>query len=334
MTELDWLPDELHLVALRVARADELCVQATEGTWRWSHQGPVDLVERQDEHGEHLVVHSVAPVPPRIGLAFSEAVNHLRAALDNVVFHLAGRELEEGLTNDQERVVALPITKNRRALKDWRTRMRKADLPHLAKGPVGDRIAELQPFRDAGRVVESASPALGPMLGMTVHREHPLRLLQEYSNADKHRAPHAVGHAGFKTVGWEVEEPEGTGPLGLAPGDVIASLPPGKSGGPVEIWPYVVITRPGATPVAVALGHELEAMVRYVADVAIPVLLTGQARADGVPTSVDLDTPETPLAQRLADGNRPTVRQRLSSIMAQGLVEAELREPERARRES
>jgi hypothetical protein len=80
-------------------------------------RGPLTL---EQVHGSapgtvDAVVTALRPIPPVAALLFSEAINHLRAALDNVVFHLvtsalgktrefeahARGALRNGLTPDQ-----------------------------------------------------------------------------------------------------------------------------------------------------------------------------------------------------------------------------------------
>ncbi len=82
---------------MRLARADELAYRLAEVALAWS-RGPVDegaltiqQVERTPDFYD-VEVTSIRPVPPVAAMLFSEAIHHLRSALDNVVFYMA----EEG----------------------------------------------------------------------------------------------------------------------------------------------------------------------------------------------------------------------------------------------
>lgn len=93
LSGVSWLPVELELVAMRLGRADELTYQLLQIALAWSHndgQGAVAVKERRSATPGMVeaVLASVRPIPPRGAMLFSEVINHLRSALDNVVFHL------------------------------------------------------------------------------------------------------------------------------------------------------------------------------------------------------------------------------------------------------
>jgi hypothetical protein len=88
VTRHEWLPDQLYPVAYRVARADECAFEIAKLAGRWSFDGPLGLVQYVWQNRYSVRVDSVRPIPPRISLLFSEAVGHLRAALDNVVWFI------------------------------------------------------------------------------------------------------------------------------------------------------------------------------------------------------------------------------------------------------
>ncbi|KUG52950.1 hypothetical protein AVL61_12050 [Kocuria rosea subsp. polaris] len=217
MPDISWLLESLHHVALRVGRADELGLQAVHDSHLWPRQGPVELVSRVDDQAKSLMLRSVAPVPPRISLLFSEAVHQLRAALDNVVFNLASETVPGPMTEKQVKAASFPIARDDAALRGWTKRMRRDGLPGLTDGALSDRIACLQSFVDFGRQIESVIPWLGQMLGMPLDRVHALMLLQEYSNQDKHRTLRTAGHPGIATVYGETFGEDDRSPRGLAP---------------------------------------------------------------------------------------------------------------------
>ena len=88
VSRLEWLPDQLCPVAFRVARADECAFEIAKLAGRWSFDEPLGLVQYVWENRYSVRIESVRPIPPRISLLFSEAVSHLRAALDNVVWFM------------------------------------------------------------------------------------------------------------------------------------------------------------------------------------------------------------------------------------------------------
>ncbi len=83
-----WLPEAVRSVALRLARVEELIYTVGEACFSWSKAGPLQLVQHRSQGGLALTVASIRPIPPIVGLHISESINHLRAALDNVVFYM------------------------------------------------------------------------------------------------------------------------------------------------------------------------------------------------------------------------------------------------------
>jgi len=56
-----------------------------------------------------VVVESVRPIPPVVSMLFSEVLNHLRAAIDNVMFHVVESLRGAPLPSDAASLVAMPI---------------------------------------------------------------------------------------------------------------------------------------------------------------------------------------------------------------------------------
>ena len=73
----------------------------------------------------------VRPIPPIVELLFSEIVNHLRSAIDNVVYYMVesmrGTPLPDGTAN----LVAMPIVPSAEASKTWSDR-RCGRVPELS----------------------------------------------------------------------------------------------------------------------------------------------------------------------------------------------------------
>lgn len=88
--ETSWIPPELEMTILRLARADEATFVLGQLSLEWSRsgrEGPIDLYQVEEQPGElSLRVAGVRSIPPAISMLFSEAIHHLRACLDNTVF--------------------------------------------------------------------------------------------------------------------------------------------------------------------------------------------------------------------------------------------------------
>ena len=179
-------------MALRLGRADALTHELAQLCFGWSkgpgNTGALELepvwVGREEVD---LVVRRVREVPPVLAMLFSEAVNHLRAAIDNTVFHLVTKARTRRMTPAQARGVAMPIHQKPDQYHRWAEKKRKEKVPELADGTLAGRILALQPFRDPTTTVSSISDELAGYMGVVPGRVHPLTLLQDYPNHDKHR---------------------------------------------------------------------------------------------------------------------------------------------------
>lgn len=303
---LSWLPADLAHVALRLGRADELAYQLGQVAFKWSSGGGGPLTLEQ-VHGSKpdsvdVIVTSVRPIPPVAAMLFSEAINHLRAVLDNVVFHLVTSQRGTPLPDDAARLVALPIYEAEDKFQAWQKRVRPR-VPELDAGTLlANRIKSLQPFNSADSV-----PSLPPLMAylMSVQPEsiHPLLLLQGYSNEDKHRAIRLVSmrslvqrsdHSFFETD------------LSMRPvavGDVLASTAVGR---PVMLESNAALHVERPTNGSwVAPGMELHHLHAYVAEIAVPTLVTGTPHmTPPLPWSVELgDNGEAYDARIINGGN-------------------------------
>lgn len=285
-----WLPRGLEHVALRLGRADDLELQLGRVAFGWSSGcgGPLTV---EQVHGEtpgtvDAVVTGIRPIPPSAGMLFSEAVNHLRAVLDNVVFHLVTSARGEPLRDDAARKVALPIYETAAQLASWQQRLRNW-VPELCAGSaLGDRIEALQPYNSTYGI-PSMPPIMAYLSGAELESPHPLLLLQGYSNEDKHRA---IRLAYMRTLIQRSDESFVAADHNMrqvAVGDVIATTTVGQ---PVllESQAALHVERP-ITGTWVAPGRELHQIHAYVIEIAIPTLITGAPNAHPpLPWSVDL----------------------------------------------
>jgi hypothetical protein len=184
---LDWLPADLYPVAMRIARADECAYAMGELAALWSFEGPLDLEQVRSGDRFTTRVSMIRPIPPRISLLFSEAVNHLRAALDNVVWYMV--EAAQGpVTGRTALKVNLPIHDDETKLDNWRRDRVGAGLTAFDSATtLGERIRSLQPFVDKSAGIPSTGTWLAAYTGTEVEPAYALKLLQGYSNDDKHR---------------------------------------------------------------------------------------------------------------------------------------------------
>ena len=119
-------------------------------------------------------------------MLFSEFVNHLRAAVDNVVFYLVEQARGSALPPEQARKVAMPIWQSASDLANW-SNGRARYVPELGTGTtLYSRIESVQPYRSPA-VVTALPVELATVMGLSdLNGVNPL-LLQGYSNEDKHR---------------------------------------------------------------------------------------------------------------------------------------------------
>lgn len=286
----DWLPDELLPVAYRLAHADQCAYEIAELISTWSLEGPLDLeqvwVDKEAKTYE-VRVRAIRPAPPLVALLFSEGIHHIRASLDNVVWHLAEQAMGS-MSDKQARRVQMPIYDDPAQYAEWAKQVTKMGLHCFEESAdLGQRILSLQPFKDTHQAVESFGELLGILTGVPRDLRHPLRLLQDYSNNDKHRR---VQVALARSTVLDFEQPfleQDRGHHPLEPGSVLGS---GVWGTPalMETNTAATIQRPGTTDVWVNPAKELGALRHYVAAVAVPVLVMGLELPRGIPPEVDL----------------------------------------------
>lgn len=186
----------------------------------------------QTRHGDRFTVRVLAirAIPPRIFLLFSEAVNHLRAALDNVIWYLVERA-QGPMTGHAATQVALPIYDDDLRFAAWQRRRVRAGVTACdSTTALGQRIRALQPFVDCASRIPSTMPMLAVLMGVEVEDAQPLVLLQGYSNDDKHRT---IRVAVPRTTGGRVDHPPGGSDrafVELRVGDVVAEGHVGSPG--------------------------------------------------------------------------------------------------------
>lgn len=167
-------------------------------------------------------------------------------------------------------------------------------------------------------------PLLAAFMGVELEFAHPLKLLQGYSNGDKHRT---IRVAVPRTSGGSADQlPGGSGRafVELQVGDVVAE---GTWGQPVlmEQTTAVQIQRPDPYTALVSPANEISRLTAYVAHTAIPQLITGRSLPESLPMKVDLDDSGLDEFERLTAGDRQPAQERLRPWMTAKYVEAEAR---------
>jgi hypothetical protein len=164
------------------------------------------------------------------------------------------------------------------------------------------------------------SPLIASMMGVEVVNVHPLALLRDYSNEDKHRAIRVgAASAMVQTLndGWR--ESIGKGMRHVEVGMVVEQVSKGVLTG-MEISPALQVQRPDN--MWVAYGPELDGMARHVADIVIPNLVTGMALPHTIPAHIELNDNGKTLAERLQNGGKMRAHERARGVMTAALVQA------------
>ncbi|EID77416.1 hypothetical protein W59_23740 [Rhodococcus opacus RKJ300 = JCM 13270] len=319
--ETAWLPQELQSVALRLARADHATYQLGELSLTWSREA---LQMQQADRGNgqlDVVVSGVRPIPPLASMLFSEAINHLRAAVDNTLFHLVESARDEMVPEKQAREIAMPIHEDPEKFTNWQSQKHSKGLVELGRGTaLGDRIESLQPYADTTARGATLSPLLARLMDVPAEYAHPLVLLQKYSNTDKHRT---IRTAGARSIVQRSDEPFSTSDRTMRPitvGDVLAST---RRGNLVEISCHtaILVQRPDSDT-WVSPASELDQIHRHIADIVLPTLVTGFALPNTLPPHIDLgDTGQT-ISERIRFGGSTPAHLRMAEVSQAALMES------------
>lgn len=87
-----WLPEPLHHVAARIIRADSLACDLAAAISDWSMNADLQVVEERRGAEFECQIGHMRPIPPTVGLYFSEIMAHLRIIIDNAMWFLVGQE--------------------------------------------------------------------------------------------------------------------------------------------------------------------------------------------------------------------------------------------------
>lgn len=328
-----WLPSPLEPVAMRLARADEAAFQIGRLALGWSREAfEMSEVERRPGWLD-LVLKDIRPIPPLLVMLFSEAVHHLRAAVENVLFYLTELERGSALSSRHANAVTMPVKNTRVDFTAWQQRAVSTGVAELGPNTkLGKRIESLQPFVDTTASVPSLAPKLAASMGVRASSMHPMVLLQKYSNTDKHRS---LRMAAARTTVTRDDERFADADRTMRPvavGDVLASTRRGGAGTEVETQAAVHLERPTAG-VWVAPGAELDGMFRHVSEIVIPTLVKGVALIPSLPPQIELGDTGVTWAERIAAGGWSTAKQRMDAVSLAALDEANATPPKRPRRD-
>ncbi|WP_104181656.1 hypothetical protein [Arthrobacter sp. B0490] len=323
-----WLPEPVESVAFRLARADECAFQIGDLASQWSSDGPLDFEQvRQGEYVQ-LFVTRLRPAPPEASLLFSEAVNHLRATIDNVIWYLVEREHGE-LTGYPATLVNMPIVQSPRAFDNWIRKRVQNKISAFGEGtPLHQRIRALQHYADSQSSIPSMGELLARLTGQAVERAHPLLLLQAYSNYDKHRS---IRIAAARTFGSSNATPLAAQKLGhqaLRVGDAFGPKIPWGHPASQDANTALMVERPDPFTAWVNPTKELNAMRRHVSDVVLPILLTGLEMPNGLPPRISLGDDGRSNRERLNSGTWEDAEARIGPVVRARYEEAMAKEPE------
>jgi hypothetical protein len=324
---VNWLPTELAPVAMRLARADELEYQLGWECLNWTLHALELKQVRRDDGLLDIVVGKVRPIPPVVSMLFSEIVNHLRAAIDNVMYDVVETLRGGPLPPDAAIKVAMPIYQSADKLLDSSNRNRGKVPEFDSSTELYRRVQSLQPYQSLA-VATAVSADFERFVGpLQLHGVHPLTLLQGYSNADKHRAIRLASGRTLERLG---SQRMGHFDIAMQPVEAGFVIAEGIDTRPGEIdtRTAVHVQRPDSQ-VWVAPGMELAQIHNYVAEVVIPTLVTGGQTPPGLPRQVRLDDTGETFEQRIAAGGGDTAHVRVG---AEAVARAKALENEPPRR--
>ncbi|WP_280215121.1 hypothetical protein [Nocardia cyriacigeorgica] len=322
---LDWLPEPLAAVSFRLARVDQAAEALGALAAHWSRSGPVELAQYEDDGRWVANVVGIRPLPPLAALLFSEAIHHLRAAVENTLYYLVENERGTQLTEQHARAVEMPVVTSEQDFRAWQNKAARK-VPELGlETKLGRRVESLQPYTDTISKVPSMPTRMAALSGVRIEYEHPLRLLQRYSNLDKHRSLRFCAAATIVTTTDVAMKDTDLTFRSLEVGTELAATTPGKMIG-LELNSAMMIERPDSV-IRVGPVTELTHLHRHVADVVIPTLVRGLAAPRSLPPQIELgDTGDT-VADRLCRAGGKLAHERWDDDTPLRMFEAWQNEP-------
>ncbi|MEU4417326.1 hypothetical protein [Nocardia salmonicida] len=323
---LGWLPELLAAVAFRLARVDQAAEALGALAAHWSNRRPVDLVQHE-VHGQWVTsVAGIRPVPPLAALLFSEAIHHLRAAVENTLFYLVEIERGTRLPEQHARAIEMPVVADEQEFCAWQSKVVRR-VPELGtESKLSRRVEALQPYIDTISQVPSIPPKMAALSGARVQFEHPLRLLQRYSNLDKHRSLRFCATGTIVTTSNVAMDDSDLAFRLLELGTILAATTPGDLVG-LELNSALMIERPDSA-VRVSPVSELTHLHRHVADVVIPTLVRGLSAPRSFPPQIELGDDGHTVTDRLGRAGGKFAQERWDEGTALRMFEAWQSEPQ------
>lgn len=323
--EFDWLPEALESVALRLARADECAFKIGDLASKWSSEGPLGFEQVRRGDKVQMFLKSMRPVPPEASLLFSEAVNHLRAVIDNVIWYLVERE-HGHVSGPAATLVNMPILESQEKLDNWTKRRLKEKIAAFGGATqLGRRLRTLQPYVDLQNGVPSMGAVLATIMRQEVETAHPLRLLQAYSNADKHRSIRLAFARTFTSNDLTPLAAQNLAHQEIKVGDPMGPPRPWGQMSIVETNTAVMVQRPAPFSAWVNPVKDITAMRQHIGQVVIPILLTGREMQRALPPAIDLGDNGLSNRERIVAGAWDDADTRLQSLVQALYQEAESR---------
>jgi hypothetical protein len=286
-----WLPRHQEHVAYTLAHVDKLIAQIGELLWAYMDRDVFTTSNFPHPRGSAVTITHVQPFPEGIARVFADATTQLRAALEHAIFAEVEHTLGRDLNAQEARLIEMPAMLTEETFVSWLDQPKRKLIAALAEGAtVSTRIRRLQPFN-------SDEPTA-----------HPMRLLAEYTNFAKHRAP-AITTVRVGPVLLDREVPgvhvvQFDDPVPARVGDVLVHGPRNVTVG-VSIYPLIASQRPH-TGTWHVLMNELGDLANWVRVEAIPMLVTGSDAVDPIFPGIDLAVGHESLEDALASASRDT----------------------------
>lgn len=319
-----WLPEALEPVAIRLARADECAFRIGDLASTWSLSEPLEFKQVRRGNTVQLVLNAIRPIPPEAFLLVSEAINHLRASIDNVIWYLVEQE-DNSLSGPASALVSMPITESQDKLDNWIARRNR--IPSFAKdGKLVRRLKALQPFVDNWSSIPSMGKVLAGLTQQDVESAHPLLLLQAYSNSDKHRSIRLVAARTFSSTDAVPMSEQNLAHQELKVGDPLGPPSPWGQMVVVDTNTAVMVQRPAPFSAWVNPVNDLNGIRQHISQVVIPLLLTGLEMMNGLPPAIETGDDGKSNRERIVDGTWYDAQERLKPLLGARLLEAESKE--------
>jgi hypothetical protein len=271
-----------------------------------------------------MVLTSLRSIPPEASLLFSEAINHLRASIDNVIWYLVEQE-DGNLPGPVAALVNMPITESQERLDNWTGRRNKISA-FAKEGILRRRLHTLQPFVDSQSSIPSMGEVLAAITRQEVESAHPLLLLQAYSNADKHRSIRLTAARTFSSTNAAPMSEQNLAHREIEVGDAMGPPTPWGQPSIVDTNTAVMVQRPAPFSAWVNPVKELNGIRQHISKVVIPLLLTGLEMTRGLPPAIAVGDNGKSNRERIVAGTWDDAEERLKPLLGARFLEAENKE--------